>query len=726
MVIRKTQGVNTPGVQARLILRSHIRLLVLKFSLLLCFLAIALRLVQIQVIDASAYQEIARKQYEAKVILPATRGAISDCNGRILVSNATFVSFGVDPKIAGNDAVGIAERFSMVFGKPKNAYLAKFNCAGRRFVWLERRVRPEYSKRIQAEEFEGLIQLNEPRRIYHYEQAAGQSVGFADIDNNGLSGVELAFDQRLRGTSGYVVMQRDGLGRRRPSVDYPRVDPVNGHNVMLTIDLEYQSIAEEELRKGIERSKAESGVVVMLDPATGEVLAMANSPGINPNDIAGAEESRMRNRAITDMFEPGSVFKVVTAAAALEHHVVRPDQKIYAEHGKYVVQLSGGKTRPITDIHPFGYLTLQEGVEQSSNIVMAKVSDLVGAENFYKTARNFGFGTATGIELPGEAPGELKRPSLWSRLTLNTMAYGYEVAATPLQIAAAYAAVANGGVLMKPYIVKQIVDDHNDVVYENRPQVVRRVISKGTAQALTEFFVGAVERGTGQTAKLPGVTIAGKTGTSRKHNEGRYEIGKYTASFVGFYPANAPKVVCLVMLDNPREGGYTGGIASAPIFKGIVEKTVATSKRFVQKSAVLAGEHQLFAVPDLVSLTTETATALLSSSGLTVETIGNGRIVVRQSPNAGTKLAAGGSVKLIMDEERRSVQKGHTVVPDVRRLTIRRALNLLAINQLDAAVEGSGVVVVQSPESGENVRVGTRVTIRCEPPFRFAAASMGK
>jgi cell division protein FtsI (penicillin-binding protein 3) len=725
--MQKTQGVKTSGVHDGPILRSNVRLFVLKVSLLLCFLAIGLRLVQVQVIDAPAYQEIARKQYESKVILPATRGTISDRNGKLLVSNAVYVSFGADPKIAGSDAVGIAERFATVFGRPKDSYLAKFNGPlGRRFVWLERRVPPEYSRRIRADEFEGLIQLNEPQRIYHYEEVAGQSIGFAGIDNSGLSGIELAFDQRLRGTSGYVILQRDGLGRRRPSVDYPRVDPVNGHNVVLTIDLEYQSIAEEELRKGVDRSHAESGVVVMLDPATGEVLAMANSPGINPNNFAGAEEARMRNRAITDMFEPGSVFKLVTAAAALEHHVVRPDQKIYAEGGKYVVRLSGGTTRPITDIHPFGYLTLQEGVEQSSNIVMAKVSDLVGAERFYKTARNFGFGTATGVELPGEAPGELKRPSLWSRLTLNTMAYGYEVAATPLQIAAAYAAVANGGVLMKLYLVKQIMDDHSDVVYENHPQIVRRVISKGTAQALTDFFIGVVERGTGQAAKLSSVAIAGKTGTSRKYNQGGYETGKYTASFVGFFPARAPKVVCLVMLDNPREGGYTGGFASAPIFRGIAEKTMATSIRFIQKSAAVADEHQLIAVPDLVSLKSETATALLSSSGLTAEIIGSGKIVVRQSPNPGTKLATGGSVKLTMNGERPSAPGGYTVVPDVRHLTIRRALNLLMLSQLDAAVEGSGVVLAQTPESGERVRIGTRITIRCEPPFRFAVATAGK
>ncbi|MEK9138284.1 MAG: penicillin-binding protein 2, partial [Bacteroidota bacterium] len=431
----------SPGAPLNPIRETFSRMLLLKVALLMFFGAVALRLVHIQVIDAGKYREIARRQYESKVVLPAERGNIYDRNGKILASNSVFVSFAADPRIVGGNASDVAERLARVFGERKSAYLAKLTDAKRRFVWLERRVRPDLAKRVKAEDLEGVIQLNEPRRIYHYESVAGQLLGFTDVDNKGLSGVELQLDQQLRGTNGYVIMQRDGLGRRRPSVDYPRVDPANGNNVVLTIDLEYQSIAESELRKGIERNKAESGLVVMLEPGTGAILAMANYPVIDPNNIENVDAALFKNRALTDMFEPGSVFKVVTASAAIEHSLIKLDQKFFAENGTYTIKYSDGEIRKITDTHPYGVLTFQEAVEHSSNIVMAKASNLIGAELLYTTARNFGFGVATGVELPGEVNGELKKPSQWSGATLNSMAIGYEVGATPIQIAAAYAAV---------------------------------------------------------------------------------------------------------------------------------------------------------------------------------------------------------------------------------------------------------------------------------------------
>jgi len=700
----------------------HARVLVLKIVLAFLFLIVGMRLAQLQVVDAPRYQEIARRQYEAMVVLPAARGMIFDRHGKVLVSSSMDLSFGADPKFARPNGSALAAKFASTFGKPRGFYMEKLMTASKRFVWLERRVNQGYLKRITPEEYDGLVVMNEPQRVYHYDDLAGQCIGFTDIDNNGLGGVELACDAQLKGVNGYVIMQRDGLGRKRPSVDYPRVEPVNGHNVVLTIDLEYQAVAEEELRKGIERSKAESGLVVMLDPQTGEVLAMANAPGINPNNIGKAEEARLKNRIITDMFEPGSVFKIVVASTALEQHVVKPTQRFSAENGTYVVRLAGGKSRTITDTHPYSSLSFQEGLERSSNIVMAKISNLVGAEPFYTMARDFGFGTATGAGLPGEVSGELKKPSTWSGLTLNTMAYGYEVAATPLQIAAAYAAIANHGVLMKPYIVKQIVDERNEIVAETTPQTIRRVVSEETAAILSRMLEGVVERGTGVAARLENTAIAGKTGTYRKFIEGKYESGSYTASFVGFFPAEAPKVVCLVMLDNAHVGGYTGGYASAPIFRNIAEKIVAVSDRFSCEQAALASASVSCVVPDVVSLSPEVATLMLAAQKLRVMTIGKGAATLRQSPPAGTRLAAGGLVKLYAQQDNACVPDGYRVVPELRNLTVRRAINLLTVQQLEAAVEGSGVVIAQVPAAGRQVKMGTRIAIRCEPKSRVAAA----
>jgi cell division protein FtsI/penicillin-binding protein 2 len=691
------------------------RVLTLKVLLLILFAVVAVRLIEIQVVRSPMYREIARRQYEATVVLPATRGNICDRNGKVLASNTMFVSFGADPRIVGLRAVEVAERFARVFGKNKQLYLAKLAKPDKRFVWLERRVRPEYSVKLNAGEFEGVIQLNEPQRLYHYDHVGGQLIGFTDIDNRGLSGIELKFDEQLRGTNGYVVMQRDGLGRRRPSVDYPRVEPINGSSVTLTIDLEYQLIAEEELRIGVERNKSESGLVVMMDPTTGELLALANYPSIYREDMSVADQVILKNRAITDMFEPGSIFKVVTAAAALERDCVRPDDQFYAEHGEYKVTTGGGGTRIISDIHAYDMLTFRQAVEVSSNIVMAKISDVIGAEALYTTARDFGFGIASGLGLPGEVSGELKKPNQWSGTTLNTMAYGYEVGVTPMQIAAAYSAVANHGVLMKPYVWKHVNDEHGTVTASSYPQVIRRVVSERTARTLRSFLEGVVTRGTGATAKIEGVRVYGKTGTSRKYVGGKYQTGSYTASFVGFFPGDGPQVVCLVMLDNPREGGYTGAVASAPIFQRIAQKVLATSDRFRQKQEIRIAGRRPLAVPDVMNLRTEVAAAMLTSQGFEVETTGKGNAVVRQEPPPGTKLPRGGHVRLATSHGGAAVVKGLTVVPDVRRLTIRRAINRLTMQNLDVVVTGSGIVQSQNPRAGESVRVGTRVTLRCEP-----------
>ncbi len=692
--------------------RMLIRMVILKLGFLLFFLVILLRLVQIQVLNAPYYQEIARRQHEATVKLPATRGGIYDRSGILLVSNTMFVSFGADPKLVGKRADDIAGRFAMVFDKSKSLYLTKLLDGERRFVWMERRVRPEYSRRIKAASFEGMVELQEPRRLYHYDHVAGQLIGFTDIDNNGLDGIELQMHDQLRGIDGHVIMARDALGRKRPQMDYPRVDPVNGNSVLLTIDLEVQSIAEEELRKGVERTKAEGGLAVVLDPGTGEILAMANHPSLNPNDVSRVEVSQRKNRVITDMFEPGSVFKIVTASAALHHRLVKPEESFYGERGRYVVR---GRKNPITDIHPYGTLTFRQAVEQSSNIILAKISNRVGAEALYTTARNYGFGIKTGIELPGEVQGELKKPSEWSGTTLNTMAYGYEVGVTPLQLAVAYAAVANKGVMMKPFVVQKVVDEHQEVVLEHHPQVVRKVISPETAATVTSFLEGVVERGTGVSAKIPGLRIAGKTGTSRKFVGGKYELGRYTASFVGFFPAEDPKAVCLVMLDNPSAGGYTGGIASAPIFKGIAQRMYAMSGRFVSKTAFVSADRHPCVVPDVTNMTADAARTTLAAQGYEVAVQGTGLLVQEQRPGPGAGLPPGGSVTLVVVKERSALLPGYVVVPNLHGLSMRRAVNRLVVNQLDAVLQGSGVVILQSPAAGQHVKIGTRVSVRCEP-----------
>ena len=691
------------------------RVLVVKAALLLVFVLIALRLVQIQVIDSGIYRDRARRQYEKPQEIPAQRGTILDRSGHPLVTNARFISFGADPSMVGDRAAEVAERFASVFPRQRGFYLEKFSGASRHFVWLERGANPATEGRINIAEFPGVVTIPAPMRLHPYGRVAGQLLGFTGVDNNGLSGLELELDSLLRGENGRLILQRDGLNRQRQSVDYPRIDPVDGDAVSLTIDVEYQSIAEEELRKGIERNKAESGLVAMMDPATGEVLAMANYPQMNPADPSGTDPLAARNRVVTDMFEPGSVFKVVTASAALEGKKVDLAQKFNAEQGSYTVRLPNGKKRnTITDTHKHGIITFQEAMEVSSNIVMAKVSDLVGADALFTMARAFGFGTATGIELPGEVRGELKHPTQWSGTTLNSMAYGYEVGVTPLQILCAYAAVANHGTLMKPFVVRSVVAPEGAVVAEHRPEPIRRVISQNTAAALTQMFRGVVERGTGLTARLSGVAVAGKTGTAKRVIEGKYSPNDYTASFAGYFPAQDPAVVCLVMIENPRDRGYSGGLAAAPVFKAIAERIYATSGRFRAHQADVRTDAEMPAVPDVTALTLAAARSLLLSSGFEPNVRGSGAIVVRQSPMPGIRAPRRTVVELTTSDEL-SYGGGPAAMPDVRGEAIRRALTHLAMMHLDVVIQGSGVVVAQDPQPREQVRGGTRVLIRCEP-----------
>jgi cell division protein FtsI/penicillin-binding protein 2 len=619
--------------------------------------------------------------------------------------------------MVGDRAGEVAERFASVFNRQRGYYLEKFSGTSRHFVWLERGVNPATEGRINSVGFPGVVTIPAPMRLYPYGRVAGQLLGFTGVDNGGLSGLELELDSLLRGENGRLILQRDGLNRQRQSVDYPRINPIDGDAVTLTIDVEYQSIAEEELRKGIERNKAESGLVAMMDPATGEILAMANYPQMNPADPSGTDPASARNRVVTDMFEPGSVFKLVTASAAIEGRKVDPAQKFNAEQGSYTVRLPNGKKRnTITDTHKHGIITFQEAMEVSSNIVMAKVSDIIGADALFTMARAFGFGTATGIELPGEVRGELKHPTQWSRTTLNSMAYGYEVGVTPLQILCAYAAVANRGTLMKPFVVRSVVTPEGADVVENRPKPVRRVISQSTVVALTQMFRGVVERGTGLSAKLSGVSVAGKTGTAKRVIDGRYSQNDYTASFAGYFPAQDPAVVCLVMIENPRDRGYTGGLAAAPVFKAIAERLYATSGRFRAHQADVRAESGLPAVPDVTTLTLEAARSLLLAGGFEPNVRGSGSIVVRQSPLPGIRVARRTVVELTMSDE--SLHGGGLIaMPDVRGQAIRRALTRLAMLHLDVVIQGSGIVVAQDPQPRELVKGGARVLIRCEPRY---------
>ncbi len=681
------------------------RLYLLGGLLLLGMVAIVVRLVKLQIVDHGYYAEQVRRQYESRVPLQAERGPLYDRNGNLLASTSASMSFAVDPTHVQNPRK-LAKVFATTFGEPYADWLQKITQRGRSFVWLRRKVTGALLDSLKNLDDDGLIKLKEPLRHFEYASVGAQGIGCTDIDNNGLNGVELFYNQQLRGTDGYIVMQRDARGHRRPDVDLPQMRPEHGNGLVLTLDINLQGIVEDELSKGVERAGAASGTAIALDPRTGEILAVASVPTYDPNDLRHADPAAIRVRAITDMYEPGSTLKVVTAAAALEEGVVTPGTMIDGEGGAY--QLG---PHVIRDEHPSGMMTFSEAMAHSSNIAFAKVAAKLSAPRFYKYVRDFGFGITSGVDLPGEARGDVKKPDQFEPQTQEFMSFGYQLAVTPLQLACAYAAVANGGVMMKPHLLKRRLDHDGQVIEEIAPEEIRRVVRRETADTLRDMLVGVVEHGTGSEARVEGLRIAGKTGTAQQMSGGSYSKSKYNASFVGYFPAEDPRIVLLVLLDSPTNG-YYGGQVAAPIFREIARRiagvaTVAPSPRPTTPGGVAAvattiGQRQH--LPDLRGLDAGAARRVAEKYGYRVIVSGEGRYVAEQQPPAGSVIAAHAVVTLAMGS-------AGNRMPDLRTMSVRRAISVLGSCGIKPIVRGSGIVAAQSPPPGTPITGGNRTVV---------------
>lgn len=673
--------------------RNKLRLLFALF--LLGFLVVLGRLFYIQVIKSREYREQARKQYESTVTLAAHRGDIFDRNGNLIANTSQKLSVAVDPNMVEQPEL-ICSLISLLTGKPAEEYLLKIQTAHSSFVWLERAIDNATLSPLDTLHDAGLIRVNEPRRKYLNGSLAAQLLGFTDVDNKGVSGIELQLDTLLRGANGFMTIQRDGRGKKRPAPDLPYIAPRHGKSLELTLDMQIQGIVESELKRGVLDADAESGTVIAMCPATGEILAMASYPTFDPNNLATSSAEIIRNRAITDMYEPGSTFKLITAAALLEDQKISQNDTVDAHGGTFTM-----KDYTITDAHPMGKITFAKAIEQSSNIAFATLSPRLPNDKFYKYSRDFGFGIFLGIDMPGEVRGILKKPREFDATTKMFMAYGYQLAATSLQIVNAYATVANGGVMMKPYIVKKLLEENHDEIQKFEPQRIRRVISEATAHTLTELFCGVVERGTGYSARVNGLRIAGKTGTAQQLVGGKYSKQNYTASFVGYFPADKPEIAMVVMLDKPRKG-YYGSQVSAPIFQAIAQRIVSASLISVpdnQAPAQIASEkqdRQTSEVPDVRGLNSDEAREILHRAGLRLQTTGNTGIVIEQTPPPGAWIEKGNEVS-VKTKERKQEDEATTnnPRPDVRGMTLRRALNILHSAHVEVRILGSGVVVNQ-------------------------------
>ena len=544
-------------------MRQRIVFVAMLFAVL--FAGLALRAVQLTTIQADTLKRRAERQQQRNVAVLAMRGSIFDRDGEPLALSRESASVYLRPR-EFEAQPEVVRTVARLLDLPQDTILRRAAAASP-FVWLDRQVPLERWQAVEELRLRGIGSEPTRERVYPHGQLAGHVLGFTNIDGQGLEGIERVLDAELRGGVQALVVGHDALGRQFSLNAAGSAPPPGGAHVELTLDAALQGVAEQELERAVRQFGARAGTLVALDPQTGEVLAMATVPRFDPNRSGAAAADQYRNRAVTDVYEPGSTFKAFLAAAALEEGVVQPEERIGCENGRYRV---GGRT--IRDAHPHGILSFADVIAQSSNIGCAKIAERLGSERFGGFLRALGFGMPTGIELPGEMPGLLRPTERWGRIHLVTTAFGQGIAVTPLQLTRAFAAIANGGDLMRPYIVKRVLDPDGTPRHVARPHLERRVMSRHTAAAVTEMLVGVTEHGTGKQARLAGFRVAGKTGTAQKVDPGtgRYHPRDRMSSFIGFVPADDPALVISVVIDTPRTATY-GGVVAAPVFRAVAE-----------------------------------------------------------------------------------------------------------------------------------------------------------
>lgn len=542
---------------------------VLLLLLLCAFGMVLFRLVTLQVWQAPELSAKANRQHQKTVSLEGARGTIVDRHGKILAMNVEVQSvFGVPTTV--DNPLKTARQLSPILGMRADELERKLQ-QNRNFVWLARKLDPEQGRQLDRSPIDGIGTVMEGRRFYPRGPLLAHVLGFAGMDGGGLEGIEHRYEPDLRGEKRMVVVQRDARRRAVFSKGSTEQIPTPGHSLTLTIDEVIQSVTERELEDTVGRARAKSGTMIVLDPKTGAVLAMAVSPRFDPNALSALGPDRWRNRALTDAYEPGSTMKMMMAAAAIEERVVRPNTMVFGEHGHMMVA-----NTVIHDHERLGWVSFAQVIQKSSNIGAAKTGMALGEQRLYRYLRAFGFGQRTEIDLPGESAGLVRNPKDWGRRSVASISMGQEISATPLQMVSAVAAIANGGVLMKPYMVSEIRDADGHILRQIPPQAKRRVISPETARSVTKILEGVITDGTGTKAAISGFRVAGKTGTAQKIDPrtGTYSASRFVASFTGYVPADNPQLAMIVVIDEPQ-GDTWGGAVAAPVFSRVGEQVLS-------------------------------------------------------------------------------------------------------------------------------------------------------
>jgi len=634
------------------------------FGLLL--LTVVGRAFYLQILQHENLVKRADKQHQHRVDLTPARGSILDCNGTTLAESIHMDSCYAEPRRI-KDVDGTAGVLAPILGIPKNELVTKLS-VNKSFIWIERCLAPDVATRVRNMRLPGIGFVAESKRFYPNMEIAAHVIGFTGRDPNGLDGIELKYDSTILGNTGYMITERDALGRNIGIMNTVIKDSSPGRSVVLTLDKTIQFIAEKELAKAVTESNAKGGMALVMESDTGRVLALANYPTFNPNAISRYSVAQLRNHVVTDSFEPGSTFKIFTIAAAIDSGTIKTGDMYNCENGTYRIA-----DRTIHDDHPHSRLTVSEIMKYSSNIGSAKIGFKMGEEKLSTYLRNFGFGGRTGIDLPGESPGNLKRH--WYGIDLATISFGQGISLSTVQLVSALSAVANGGNLMKPYLVEQILDDSGTVVQKFEPQLVRRVISPETAQKITKMMETVTgDGGTGTKAALDGFRVAGKTGTAQKVDPvtHTYSPTKRIGSFVGFVPADKPKLTIAIIIDEPQGIKY-GGVVAAPAFRSIAQNALAYLK--IQ--------------PNMPT----TAAAKPANA--------------QQSPIQ--------DVESLSDGDDQDIPEEGGTMPNFRGMSMRRVLQVMEKRGINIRLMGSGRAAEQSPEPGHKIRGVDEVWIKFTP-----------
>ncbi|MDE3154996.1 MAG: PASTA domain-containing protein [Acidobacteriota bacterium] len=658
------------------------RILLLAAGFALWAVGIEVRLVVLQVVEHADLQARAERQQMRTLPAPAERGDILDRNGRILACSVAADSiYAVPTEIT--DATRVVGELCRALGDctpAERTSLVDRLQQPRAFTYIRRQVSPEDVRRVEALNLEGIGFLKESRRFYPNRDLAAHVLGYVGVDNNGLAGIEAVYNRQISGKPGMVLIQTDARRHAFSRIERP---PTSGSTVELTIDEYLQYVAQRELDRGVEENHAVGGTAIVMNPWTGEILALANDPTFNPNTFQDSTAIDRRDRAVQDVYEPGSTFKIVTASAALQDKVWSVNDTIDARGGTVRVG-----NRIIHDTEDHGIVTFPQFLIESSNVAAVKIAMKVGAQRLGDYVHRYGFGQELSPDFLGQSSGIVWNPDNWTDSALASVSFGYQVSVTPLQMITAMSVVANGGHLMEPRVVRAFYADGRRIAVPHT--VVRRVISEHVAHELAGILQGVVEdpQGTAyRTTRIPGYTIAGKTGTAAKLVDGRYSKSDYNASFVGFLPADHPALAILVVIDSPHgPNGYYGGSVSGPVFKRIAEAAV-----------------QYLGIPSAIN---PVPPVLVTKAALSRPEDGG------QAPGRIVRVA--------------NMGESPSAVPDLRGLSARDALQELSRIGMTAALSGNGVVVDQDPAPGAPPEPGQACHLVLKRVDPAAAASGGQ